>query len=348
MDPIAILWIIVQSTLIVGLVSGTVYLIHRRLITLYADKPEQQFQRQMITVGLVLLGVLIVVLTVPVDAGTRGSLLSLFGIIVSATIALSSTTLVGNVMAGLMMRAVGSYRLGDYVRVGEYFGRISEMDLLHTEIQTEERDLTTLPNIFMATHPVRVMRTSGTILSVELSLGYDVSRHKIEALLLEAGKQCGLESPFVQIKELGDFSVTYAIAGLLTDVKSVLGKRRQLRAATMDALHAAEIEIASPVLVSTRAFSPKQSFIAPTEETIANSSGSGPDSIVFDKAIEAESLGNLRERQNQLSSDLKRLNQALAEDEENEAIQRQQALTAKKLERLEQLIVKREAKISSD
>ena len=71
-------------------------------------------------------------------------MLQLYGIVLSATIALSSTTLVGNAMAGIMLRTLRNFSPGDYVHVGDYFGRISEMDLLHTEIQTEERDLTTL------------------------------------------------------------------------------------------------------------------------------------------------------------------------------------------------------------
>ncbi|MEL7298567.1 MAG: mechanosensitive ion channel family protein, partial [Pseudomonadota bacterium] len=338
MNLLTLLTVGFQTLLIISLVSGAIYLLNRRMDRWFADKPDKQFQRQMLTVAMVLFGVLIIILTVPVNDGTRGSLLSLYGIIISATIALSSTNIVGNIMAGIMLRAVGSFKLGDYVHVGDYFGRVSEMDLLHTEIQTEERDLTTLPNMFVVSNPVRVMRNSGTILSVELSLGYDVSRHRIEALLLDAGKLCGLESPFVQIKHLGDFSVTYAIAGLLTDVKSVLGKRRQLRAATMDALHEAGIEIASPVLVNTRAFSPKQSFIAPDETPVANTGGGGPDRIVFDKAIEAESIGNLREREAVLTEELKAMETSVAESPDNQGLTNERDLIARKLERLQEVI----------
>ena len=125
-----------------------------------------------------LVGILFLILFLPLGDTLRGQLLSLYGLIISATIALSSTTLVGNIMAGIMLKTIGNCRPGYYITVGDYFGRISEMDLLHTEIQTEERDLTTLPNMYLVTHPVRVMQTSGTVIYVELSLGYDVSRHQ--------------------------------------------------------------------------------------------------------------------------------------------------------------------------
>ena len=93
------------------------------------------------------------------------------------------------------------------------------MDLLHTEIQTEERDLTTLPNLYLISNPIRVMRQSGTLLSVEVSLGYDVSRHTVEQLLVQAALDTGLESPYLQILNLGDFSVSYRISGLLKETQ---------------------------------------------------------------------------------------------------------------------------------
>ena len=63
------------------------------------------------------------------------------------------------------LRAVRNFRMGDFIRVAEHFGRVSERGLFHTEIQTENRDLTTLPNLFLVTHPVTTIRTSGTIVS---------------------------------------------------------------------------------------------------------------------------------------------------------------------------------------
>ncbi|MEM7612463.1 MAG: mechanosensitive ion channel family protein [Pseudomonadota bacterium] len=340
---------ILLSAAIILVVAGIVYLTHRRLVSAFAEKPDQQFRRQMITVSLVLFAILVIILLLPISNDTRGPLLSLFGIVLSATIALSSTSLVGNIMAGIMLRTVGAFRLGDYIRVGEYFGRVSEMDLLHTEIQTEERDLTTLPNTYLATNPVRVMRSSGTILSVELSLGYDVSRHTIEKLLLEAGNQCELESPFVQIRHLGDYSVTYAIAGLLTDVKNVIAKRRQLRAATMDVLHRGGIEIASPVIATTRAFHPEHQFIADGDDGDSQSDekreGVSPDTLVFDKAIQAESLEKLKERQKQLRS---RLSEIKATEADEELLAGEQKSTQEKLERLNTIIERRENAIKDE
>lgn len=92
---------------------------------------------------------------------------------------------------------------------GEHFGRVSKRGLFHTEIQTEDRDLITLPNLYLVSHPVTTVRNSGTIISSTVSLGYDVPRGRIEASLLRAAQNAGLQDPFVRIFELGDFSVSY-------------------------------------------------------------------------------------------------------------------------------------------
>ena len=325
---------------------------NKRLVSHFEGKPHLAFRRQLIQLGGVLAVILALILFLPLDSELRGQLLGLYGIVLSATIALSSTTLVGNVMAGIMLKTIKSCRPGYYITVGDHFGRVTSMDLLHTEIQTEERDLTTLPNLYLVSNPVRVMRTSGTLLYVELSLGYDASRHEIEKLLLAAATATGLESPFVQIRELGDFSVTYRISGLLTEVNRLLDKRRELRARTMDALHAAGIEIVSPNFMNTRNFDTGERFI-PDVEPVAEpvDTGTSADALVFDKAEEAESVTKLRENLQaaqerlkvckELADDKSRPDAAIAAAAEVESLER-------KVERLTALIDSKEAKISEE
>jgi len=126
---------------------------------------DSHFRNELTMLLLTGLGLLVVVVALPLSDATRAQLLSLAGIVLSAGIALASTTFIGNVMAGLMPRAVRNFRTGDFVRVKGHFGRVTERGLLHTEVQTEDRDLTTLPNIYLVTHPVKVIRSSGTIIT---------------------------------------------------------------------------------------------------------------------------------------------------------------------------------------
>ena len=344
--------LILQVAIVAALITAGFYVTKKRLDSYFSSRPHLKFRYQLIQIGGILLAILFIILFMPFDQTLRGQLLSLYGLIISVTIALSSTTLVGNIMAGLMLKAIGSCRPGNYITVGDYFGRISEMDLLHTEIQTEERDLTTLPNLYLVTHPVRVMRQSGTLLSVDVSLGYDVSRHRVEKLLVQAALDTGLESPYVQIRQLGDFSVSYQVSGLLKEVNNLIDKRRDLRARTMDALHQAGVEIVSPNFINTRAFDKDQTFIPddmiePDEVVIAAS----PDSLVFDKAEKAESVSNLREKLVGLESQIRNLDGVLAKPPNEKAqiaATTEKAQLQQRAERLRALIARKEAKISSD
>lgn len=222
---------------------------------------DAHLPRQMALVAAHIVAGVLILLSLPVSETTRGQIFSLTGLIVTALIALSSTSFVANAMAGLLLRIIDSYRPGDFIRVGDHFGRVSERGLFHTEIQTEDRDLMTLPNMQVITTPVTVVHATGTIVSATLSLGYEVHHRQVEAELVKAATACGLTDPFVQLRELGDFSVVYRIGGRLDDVGSLLTARSNLRCEVLDALHAAGIEIVSPNFMNQRVQSPEQQMI---------------------------------------------------------------------------------------
>lgn len=281
-------------------------------------------QRQGLGALLLLVGLLAVVVTLPIEDATRSDLLNLIGLLLSAAIALSSATFVSNMMAGVLLRVLRNFRPGDFIAVEGNFGRVSEQGLLHTEIQTEDRDLITLPNLYLTTRPVRVTRTSGTVISADISLGYDVPRRKIQASLLAAAEQAGLSEPFVRVLELGDFSVSYRVAGILTEVKQLLSVRSVLRAAVLDQLHGDGIEIVSPNFMNQRVLSPQQLFI-PAEELDSIDAPEEievfPEEIIFDKAEEAESHEKLKAARTSLEERVEGLRARLkdAEDDQERA-----------------------------
>lgn len=248
-----------------------------------------RLSRQVIIVTAMLFGVLFMIWLIPgIDAQIKGDLFKILGLILSVVITLSSTTFVSNAMAGLMLRAVRNFRRGDFVQIGDHFGRVTERGLLHTEIQTEDRDLTTLPNLYLVTNPIKVVRSSGTIISTTLTLGYNIPRLQAELLLVKAAEKTELQESFVQILELGDCAVHYRIAGFLTEVKHLLSARSNLRCNVLDVFHEAKIEIVSPVITSQRSL-PREKAILPKRvrlkpEEIESVREKAPEAIQFDKA----------------------------------------------------------------
>src|SRR5210317_1897888 len=172
---IAVLWRFIPLLVTATLSVEILLLLNTSLRRRGSDNPDAQFRFELIMLALTLAAVIAFVIALPVNDAVRGQLLSLLGILLSAAIALSSTTFIGNIMAGIMLKAVRSARPGDFITVADLTGRITEMGLLHTEVQTEFRDLVTVPNMYMVTQPMQVVRASGTILTAEVSLGYDIS-----------------------------------------------------------------------------------------------------------------------------------------------------------------------------
>ncbi|MFT5291732.1 MAG: small conductance mechanosensitive channel [Planctomycetota bacterium] len=281
---------------VVLLLSVTHFLLGKRA----SRKNDSGFGHQLTMFLLTLLGIVLVILALPVTEAMQAQLLSLFGLLLSAAIALSSTTILGNMMAGLMLRALRSFKTGDFIRCGEDFGRVTERGLLHTELQTEDSDLTTLPNLRLVTTPYSVIRAKGTIVTASVSLGYDISRTEIEAHLLQAAEDAGLEKGFVQVLELGDFSVVYRVGGMLTSVKQLLSTRSLLRGRVMDRLHEGGLEIASPTLMSTRAYRNTETFVPEQDASasaaeLASLQNDTPrlDDLAFEKADKAASVEEL-------------------------------------------------------
>lgn len=311
----------------IAVALGIIALLNWWLRKRWHGDPNAQFRFQLIMLGLTIAAILAVVIALPVTDAVRSDLLSLIGILLSAAIALSSTTFIGNIMAGMMLRILKSARPGDFITVEELTGRITEMDLLHTEIQTEFRDLVTVPNLHLVTRPLKVVRASGTIISGEVSLGYDVPQSRVFEVLKGAAEKAELKEPFVHVRELGDFSVLYRVAGLLEDVKSLISARSRLREAMIDALHAADIEIVSPNFMSTRALPPEQPIIPAPVTTAAREARAQAESVAFDKAEEAASVEQIRLALEGVDSQLKETHEG---ETAEAAAARREKLEAKK------------------
>jgi small-conductance mechanosensitive channel len=334
------------SAAAIVVVIVVLWVIHWLLVRRLANLSEQGFKRPAITLVISLVGLLVIVLLLPISDSSRGQLLSLLGILLSAAIALSSTTFLGNIMAGMMLRGVRTMRPGRFLEVDRHFGRITQRGLFQVEIQGEDRNLTSLPNMYLATNPMKTYRDDGVIVAAQVSLGYDVERDKVNQALLEAAQTAGLSDPFVHIIELGDFSVTYRVNGLLEDVKTLISTRSRLRELMLDSLHQVGIEIVSPTFMNTRALDPTQQ-VRPSHQPVTPSAEREPvaESLIFDKADEAESLERLRQSLQAVEENLQQADAQLKETDNphmKREIEARQSWLATRKETLQEIIKERE------
>lgn len=269
--------------------------------------------RQVTLISLLIVGLLTILITIPFDdSNLRGQILTLISALLSAAIALNSATFIGNAFAGMMIRSGNHVNPGEFIRVENHFGLITEMSLFYVEIQRDDGGFTTLPNLFVAINPVEITRRK-PIISSTVSLGYDVPRQQVQELLKKAAINTELENPYILIKELGDFSIVYSINGYLNNNKTqneeetpIFVAQSRLNGQILDFLHKAKIEIVSPNFVNQRIL--KKETFRPDESTItSHKPEKGPTKKeVYDKGslvkmqqAKKEELAKLQNQQNQ-------------------------------------------------
>jgi len=338
-------WMPFFFTILVGLACFKGFQIlsrsHRMILL-----PDNKLIKQMISAFIVISFVMLAVLTMPIENDARDYAMQMFGLFITGAIALGSTSLLGNTMAGFMLKALQSFRPGDFIRVDGILGRVSEQGLMHTEIQNEQRNLVTLPNLFLVTKPFEVLPKSGTVVSATVSLGYDVHQSKIVSVLKKAALEAELTDPFVHVLELGDFSVSYRISGLLKEVRFLVSARSQLRCQVLNFLHEAGIEIVSPNFMNQipvkdgKVFIPKK----PRKSSAPVVKEKSPESIIFDKANQAESRDNLMEKTKDLDEKIAALQKQKSETKEEAIVKeletRIETLTSQKERILKYLEIK--------
>ena len=178
------------------------------------------------------------------------------GIIVS----LGSSSIIGNVMAGMVMTYMRPFHVGDFIKYGDTEGFVIEKTVLVTRIRTRKNDVITIPNANLMTSQTTNYTFSahnyGVIVHTKVTIGYDMQWQVIRDLLLAAAaKTSHLQKkpePFVRVTALDDFYVEYEInaytrkSELLGDIYSELHQN------ILDSFHSNGVEIMSPHIFAHR------------------------------------------------------------------------------------------------
>ena len=190
------------------------------------------------------------------DSGVFQGISVFVGLIVS----LGSSTVIGNIIAGLVITYMRPFKLGDRIKLNDTTGNVIEKTPLVTRIRTPKNELVTIPNSFiMSSHTVNYSasaRTYGLIIHVEVSIGYDVPWRKVHSLLLKAAQATqGVAAdpePFVLETELQDWYPVYQINAYITEADQLAQIYSNLYQSIQDVFAEADIEIMSPHYMAVR------------------------------------------------------------------------------------------------
>ena len=178
------------------------------------------------------------------------------GIIVS----LGSSSIIGNVMAGMVMTYMRPFRIGDFITFGDTQGFVIEKTVLVTRIRTRKNEVITIPNSNLMSSQTSnftfAAQNYGVIVHTKVTIGYDMKWELIRDLLLKAANETPYLSkkpePFVRITSLDDFYVEYEINAYTRKPDQLSLIYSELHHNILDSFHQAGVEIMSPHIFAHR------------------------------------------------------------------------------------------------
>ncbi|MBB1150900.1 MULTISPECIES: mechanosensitive ion channel family protein [unclassified Myroides] len=178
------------------------------------------------------------------------------GIVVS----LGSTSVIGNLVAGLVITYMRPFKIGDRIKLGEYTGDVLEKTALVTRIKTPKNEIITIPNSnIMSAHTVNYSQSAkehGLILHTTIAVGYDVPWQKVHEMLYEVANRTEhvlkRQKPFILQDQFRDFYVDYQLNVYIKEAKLTAKIYSDLRQHAQDVFAENNIEMASPHYIVTR------------------------------------------------------------------------------------------------
>ncbi|QVM94398.1 mechanosensitive ion channel [Pseudomonas sp. SORT22] len=160
-------------------------------------------------------------------------------VLIGLMISLGATSVVGQAAAGLILTYTRTLRPGEFVRIGEYEGTVTELGMFTTRIRTGLGEVLTLPNSLITASVTknysRIVEGEGYVVDTTVTIGYDTPWRQVEAMLLEAARRTNgiLEQPLPQVFQtaLSDFYPEYRL------VAQAIPSQPRPRAVLLSELH---------------------------------------------------------------------------------------------------------------
>lgn len=180
-------------------------------------------------------------------------------VFIGLILSLGSTSVIGNLMAGLVITYMRAFKIGDQIKLNDTVGNVIEKTPFVTRVRTAKNDVITIPNSFiLSSQTVNYSvsaRNYGIIVYCDVAIGYDVPWKKVQELLIEAAfRTDGImitPAPFVLVRELCDFYISYQINAYTDRDLSMPKVYSDLYKNIIDRFNEAGIEIMSPHFYAT-------------------------------------------------------------------------------------------------
>lgn len=217
-----------------------------------------EFLRPTRSLGKFLITLIALFFIAPNIPGAGSDFAKLVTVLIGVIVSFSSTTTIGNFLAGIVLAYMRPFRRGDRVKIGDVVGDVIDSSFLHTRLRTPKKEEVLVPSMQILGGTVVNYSSApeGVILYTRVSIGYDTPRTRVEQLLLEAARGTeGCEQqppPFVLVRSLDDSFITYELNVYTRRPNEMEAIYSNLHRNIKDVFDSAGVEIMSPHYVALR------------------------------------------------------------------------------------------------
>ncbi|MDE7397183.1 MAG: mechanosensitive ion channel family protein, partial [Muribaculum sp.] len=190
----------------------------------------------------------------PYLPGSNSGVFQGISVFVGLIVSLGSSTVIGNIIAGLVITYMRPYKIGDRIKLNDTVGNVIEKTPFVTRLRTPKNEVVTIPNSFiMSSHTVNYSasaRQYGLIIHTTVTIGYDAPWRQVHQLLINAARitpgVLEFPKPFVLETDLQDYYPCYQINAYIKDADRLAQIMSDLHQNIQDTFNEAGVEIMSP------------------------------------------------------------------------------------------------------
>ncbi len=221
----------------------------------YPDWSDSTYQ-----IAKFLLFFFVAIIIFPYLPGSNSPAFKGISIFVGVLFSLGSSSAISNIIAGIMLTYMRSFKIGDIIKIGETTGELIETSLFVIRIRTMKNVEITIPNSIVLNGHIydytKYAEEQNLVLHTKVTIGYDVPWRLIHELLIRSAKQTegilSSKEPFVLQTALNDSYVEYEI-NAYTDRAAMMPKiYSELHKNIQDQFVNAGVEIMSPLYHAIR------------------------------------------------------------------------------------------------
>lgn len=145
----------------------------------------------------------------------------------SLVLGLALQDTLGNLMAGIALLFERPFQVGDWVRVGDLEGQVSELNWRAVRLRTRDQDMVIVPNSILGKERISNFSRPTPLHATNLYVGfsYDDPPNKVKRILRQAALMTqGVRpdpSPVVRTKEYRDFYINYQVKMFVEDFQTL-------------------------------------------------------------------------------------------------------------------------------